>query len=55
VECYLNRKTLILPPELSGSTTLSHLVAKQEELEKEVMNLDDIVYLSYFERLFNMA
>jgi hypothetical protein len=30
---------LIHPPELSGNPTSSHLVAKQEELAKEIMNL----------------
>jgi hypothetical protein len=32
-------KLKILPPELSDNPTSSHLVAKQEELAKEMMNL----------------
>jgi hypothetical protein len=32
-------KLLIRPPELSGKPTSSHLVAKLEELAKEIMNL----------------
>jgi hypothetical protein len=31
------KKLLIRPPELSGNPTSSHLVAKQEELEKEII------------------
>jgi hypothetical protein len=31
-------KHLILPPELSGNPTTSHLVTNQEELAKEIMN-----------------
>jgi hypothetical protein len=38
VELYGQGK-LIRPPELSGSLTSSNLVAKQEELAKELMNL----------------
>jgi hypothetical protein len=30
---------LIRPPELSGNPTTSYLVAKQDELAKEMMNL----------------
>jgi hypothetical protein len=29
---------LIRPPELSGSATSSHLIAKQEELSKKMLN-----------------
>jgi hypothetical protein len=32
-------KLLIRPPELSGNSTSSNLVVKQEELAKEMMNL----------------
>jgi hypothetical protein len=32
------KKVLIRPSELSGNPTSSHLVAKQEELEKEIIN-----------------
>jgi hypothetical protein len=32
------RKLLLCPPELSGNTTNSYLVAKQEELVKEMMH-----------------
>jgi hypothetical protein len=32
-------KLLICPPELSGNPTSSYLVAKQEELVKEMMSL----------------
>jgi hypothetical protein len=39
---------LICPPELSGNPTTSHLVAKQEELAKGIMDL------AYFEEFFNM-
>jgi hypothetical protein len=36
----INRgELLIRPPELSGNPTGSHLVAKKEELVKEMMNL----------------
>jgi hypothetical protein len=31
-------KLLIRPPELSGNSTGSHLVEKQEELAKDMMN-----------------
>jgi hypothetical protein len=31
-------KLLTRPPELSGNPTSSHIEAKQEELEKEMMN-----------------
>jgi hypothetical protein len=31
----MGRILLIRPPELSGNSTSSHLIAKQEELEKE--------------------
>jgi hypothetical protein len=30
---------LIRPPELSGNSTISHIVTKQEELAREIMNL----------------
>jgi hypothetical protein len=33
------REFLISPPEFSGKSTTSHLIAKQEELAKEIMNL----------------
>jgi hypothetical protein len=36
---YRQRELLIRPPELSDNTISSHLVAKQEELAKEMMNL----------------
>jgi hypothetical protein len=37
---YINRgELLICQPELSGNPTSSHLVAKQEELTKEITNL----------------
>jgi hypothetical protein len=32
-------KSPIRPPELSGNSTCSHLVAKQEKLATEMMNL----------------
>jgi hypothetical protein len=32
-------KLLILAPELSGIPTSSHLVAKKEDLAKEILNL----------------
>jgi hypothetical protein len=32
------RKILKHPPELSGKPKSSHIVAKQEEIEKEIMN-----------------
>jgi hypothetical protein len=47
-------KLLILPPEFSGNPTRSHLVANQEELEKEMMYFPYEVSLSYFEGFFNM-
>jgi hypothetical protein len=50
---YIDRKLLICPPELSDNTTSSHLVLKQEELEKKI-NLTYGISLSYFERFFNI-
>jgi hypothetical protein len=38
-EWYRQGKLLIRPPELSGNSTSSHLVAKQKELAKEIINL----------------
>jgi hypothetical protein len=35
----INRGKLIHSPDLLGKPTSSHLVAKQEELVKEIMNL----------------
>jgi hypothetical protein len=31
-------KLMICPPQLSGNTTKNYLLAKQEELEKKMMN-----------------
>jgi hypothetical protein len=54
--CDIGRgKLLIRSPELSGNPTSSHLVAKQEELAKEMMNLAYETSLSYFEGFFNMS
>jgi hypothetical protein len=49
-------KPLIYPLEHSGNPTSSHLVAKEEELTKEIMNfaLPYEVCISYFEAFFNM-
>jgi hypothetical protein len=44
-------KLLIRLPALSGNPISSHLIAKQEDLVKEMMNL---VYEIYFEGSFNM-
>jgi hypothetical protein len=41
-------KLLILPSEFSGNPTRGHLVANQEELEKEMMYFHYDVSLSYF-------
>jgi hypothetical protein len=38
-------KFLIHPPELSGSPTSSHLVAEQEKLAKEIIN---VLYKIFF-------
>jgi hypothetical protein len=47
-------KLLILSPELWQCYQLGHLVAKQEELAKEIVALAYEIYLSYFEGFFNM-
>jgi hypothetical protein len=47
-------KLLIHPPELSGNPTSSHLVAKQEILAKEMMDLGLRCIFSYFAGFFNM-
>jgi hypothetical protein len=47
------RKLLIRPPEFSGNSTNSHLIAKQEELEKEI-NLAYKIFILYLEWFFNM-
>jgi hypothetical protein len=39
VELYLQRKLMIHPPQPSDDSISSHLVAKQEELAKEIINL----------------
>jgi hypothetical protein len=50
-----DRRKLICPPEFSGSPTRSHLVAKQEELEKEMTEFCLMKYFfSYFEGFFSM-
>jgi hypothetical protein len=46
------RNILIRRRELFGNPTSSHLVAKQEELTKEIMNFVLRVSLSYFEGFF---
>jgi hypothetical protein len=48
-------KLLIHPPQLSGNPTSSHLVAKQEKLDKGNDEFGLMKYLcSYFKGIFNM-
>jgi hypothetical protein len=48
------RENLILPPELFANPyQQSHLVARQEELQKEMMHFAFVPF-SYFEGIFKM-
>jgi hypothetical protein len=51
----VRRKLLLDSPENTGNTTSSHLVVKQEELAKKIIDLALQSYLcSYFQGFFNM-
>jgi hypothetical protein len=50
----IEREKLIRPRELSGKPTSSHLLTKEEELAKEVINFASRNTLPYIDRCFNM-
>jgi hypothetical protein len=47
----LTGENSIHPPELSGNPTNSHLVAKQEELEKKMMNFALQIFYFILQRI----
>jgi hypothetical protein len=45
VVLYRQGKLIFRPPELSGNSTSSHLVTKQERLMEEMMNLASRIFV----------
>jgi hypothetical protein len=54
VERYRQGEFLIHPPKLSGNRTSCHVVANQQELAKEIMNLAHEISVLCFEGFFNI-